>query len=463
VIENIIFEIFVISMVIAGSLVYFIGFVKTCFQYKIFGLSIIASFSHNPVLQGITGNYLGFGISIPTLIAITILLNSFPYSSTKHYPLILFKQSGVLIALLLIYVSVTTIFANDIVNSTKSTVSLFVIFLAGWLQFGKVSNLSDNPRAIILSICQGIGFSSFVTIMFMLIVVGPIAYLGLIGGLNSQLNILGFGVSRLQYAGFNATGVSIAAVFSIFWLHSLLNTKYFKESTVKKLIVLLLIVISLVVLFWSGSRGPIIAFSTTVIFLFFRVLISKRINVSKMVKVSMIAVAVIVLSISFLQDNFKRSRIKAHGNDLGVIEVFIQDRIAYNGQLAFEYISNAGFFGYGYGFLSAGGDVNKVNLESYPLKAYVELGFIGAFLHILVFLILSSHVIKADKIASKITNKNDYLPSSIIVFTWLNSIASFGFMLHVGANILLVGLMSSSLVYVFKTYNGSNIGTSNKL
>ena len=203
-------------------------------------------------------------------------------------------------------------------------------------------------------------------------------------------------------------------------------------------------------LLWSAARGPIAAVLVVGVWSILRLNHHQKVDV---VVLRVMSIFILLSILCFfvppvLGGIFFRGETMPDRFSFGVFyDLFVSSRLVYGGINRIDFLRPT-VFGLGYGYLSAGGTVNGIpNIESFPLRIWVELGVVGSLLYLIAFAAITLSVVKAEK---KITlcSKSRYLETKIFLLVWGNSIASFGFSLPTGTLLiyLLLGSISCSFL-----------------
>ena len=350
--------------------------------------------------------------------------------------------SGIFLVLALACTVLSGLGSLDILRTSKAVISLaFVIFL-GWFIFGKIYYVNqDKSRRIIILVSDVVGFFSVLNVALVIVFAGPYVLRGEVGGYESTISFLGMSVPRLQAEGFNATGVGIASGIAILWLYSVYQRNVYKP--INKVLTLVLIAISFLGLIWSASRGAIITFFSTCILLgMLRQLNYKNLTLYVIV-VTFLTGVLLYLFINELPGIMYRGLDVDTG--ISLIELFYSSRLKIIESSVYMLLEPT-LFGHGFGILSAGPSTNgHINIESFFFRIWVELGFVGSFVYIITFVLLTVYVIRADRYFFLRGEIGAFFPSSILLFTWINSPTSFGFSLPVGLLAIELAIATGSL------------------
>jgi hypothetical protein len=286
-----------------------------------------------------------------------------------------------------------------------------------------------------------VGFFSVLNVALVLVFAGPSVLSGEIGGYESIISFLGVSVPRLQTEGFNATGVGIASGIAILWLFTVYQRN--AHQPINKVLTLVLIAISFLGLIWSASRGAIVTLFFTWIILG---ILGQAYNKNKMiyfVGAAFLSGAVLYLLLKGLPGIMYRGLDADSG--IPLIDLFFSSRLDIfesDMYLLFE----PTLFGHGFGLLSADESINgRLNIESFFLRLWIELGLVGSFIYIITFVLLTVYVVKVDRYFFLRGELGAFFPSAILLFTWINSPTSFGFSLPVGGLAIQLAIATGSL------------------
>jgi O-antigen ligase len=260
------------------------------------------------------------------------------------------------------------------------------------------------------------------------------------GGANNQVDIWGISLSRLGVEGMNATGVSaIASIACLFSVRSIDSAK----SGILKAAATVSLCMCMIVLLWSGSRGALVSTAVVTTYIVITQL-AYRSSKRRWRLLDIFALICIAGVALHFQSSFYRVSAGSEFSQ-GVIETFIESRVPNEQQRA---ALQPTMFGVGYNALSADVERQLADIECYWLKAWAELGVVGSIVYSGAFLAGTIIVIYADWNAARRDSSLGFLPSSIVLFTWANSISSWGFIYPHGEMIIQLGIMSSSLAYI---------------
>jgi hypothetical protein len=347
---------------------------------------------------------------------------------------------------LLLLLAVTLLSATvsiDSMRSIKSIISLAFIIFIGWFVFGKIyqKNL-DQSREMLILVADVFGALSLLNVLMVIVLVGPDVIHQGTGDIGSTISFLGVKVRRLQAEGFNATGVGACAAMAILWLFSLFQRA--KHHYVAKALISVLAVVSLVGLIWSGSRGAIVAFFAT--WISARILgLTKRKMILPIIGTVILLGASLFLFLNYFEGILYRGY-SLHKRP-SLFDLFISNRLhelKKNRSFALE----PGLFGHGYGSSSS---IDKyhasINVESFFLRIYIELGTVGAIVYVITFMILTVLVVRSDRYYCLRGERGAFFPSAILIFVWMSSPTGFGFSLPVGVLAIQLALAAGARSY----------------
>lgn len=440
-----------ILLIFMGGSVFILALSRGAIQYQVLGFVLVACNWNAPNLQRLFAETLGFGVAIPGLITLVLMAILMLRGRVKSLPQCLLGAVGLLVSLLVPVTALSLFQSDSDIDVIKAIISLSLVILSGWFLFGKLASLSPNPRKVTMMLVNSLGVYSLILITSLIIFAGPFAYRQQIGGTESLLNIFGVVVSRLQLSGFNATGVGSTAAVGIFWGYWLLcRWKGFLAKSLSTVI----ITIFIVALIWSGSRGAMASFMLTAIALLTISMQWKSIKVKSLLRAFFIIVVIglVVALVSFvLFENLIRGGVGGGSDLMSVIELFLLQRVYNESNSGLSLLNNITLFGIGYGSLAMSSGSDNASFESFWLRIFIELGIVGSIVYSFVFLVLSSYVIAADRRARMFSNGWAFLPSSLVIFVWINGLTSWGFSIPNASLLLYVAIMSSAYV-TFLTY-----------
>jgi hypothetical protein len=411
-------------------------------------LVIVASVSalllmNNPCIASITES-LGFGVPIILMSLVTLCLFTAFRINPFYIPSHVVSISGVSLLLVLFSAIFSLYVSDDVIRSSKAVFSLLFIVFIGWFIFGKIyRKYANHSRRIIILMSDVVGFLSLLTVTLLMIFGGPATLGGEFGTDESRISIFGMTVQRLQSASFPATGLGIASGIAVLWLFSVYQRNI--NHQIIKYITIILMTLSFVGLIWSGSRGAIVAFFATW-------LVSKLVfydyNRKRILRKIIGVVALSGGAICFFKYIFPGILYRGGNVDapIPLSELFLSSRIDLFGPSVYL-LFKPSFFGHGFGLLSAGDTTTGfVNIESFFLRLYIELGIVGSIIYILTFALLTVYVFKVDRYYFLKGERGAMFPSAILFFTWMNTPTSFGFSLPVGMLAIQLGIASGSLL-----------------
>jgi hypothetical protein len=442
--------ILIIVFLISNILLPFAVFAKKKI-ISIYLIVVILFFNNNPIVVNFFYKTFAFGTPIFFIFYISLfLVILFPIDCRR-----ILKSSlnfrGVLLILCMILVGISLLNSINFIASLKSLIFLISTIFIGWFMFGNAARHWLDPRRLLISITDMYGFLNLCIVLISILLVGPMVMRGEVGGAESIFNLFGISTYRLQAERLNATGVGAASAISALWLFSVYQRV--PRSLVYKLLVTFLLFLSLIGLFWSASRGAIVSFFATLIasiFLFNKFRYSKD-YFKFLLSVFVFTTVIILIFINYFYDMMYRNIDKDEVNSL--FTVFLQSRIELYGPEIYSFLKPT-FFGIGYGVLATGNE--GINIESFPLKVYIELGIISGSIYIITFILISYCVVKVDRFYHKIGESGSFFPSSVFFFIWFNSISSWGFALPLGTLAIYLSIASVANFIVFYSPHRKN-------
>lgn len=345
-----------------------------------------------------------------------------------------------ILLLALILLSVTS--SLEPLRTIKSVISLAGIIFIGWFIFGNI--YKKNPtqsRELLILVADVFGALSLVSVLLVMMLAGPDVIRQGTADITSTISLLGIKVRRLQAEGFNATGVGASAAMAILWLLSLFQRA--KHRYLIKVLISIFVAISLVGLFWSGSRGAIIAFFTT----WFAVRIiglPKRKMLLNIISTFTLLGVSLFLFLNYFEGILYRGYQPDKRPEL--LELFVSGRL-YNLKKDMLLALEPSLFGRGYGSMSAKEFSLGVNVESFFVRIFVELGVVGSLVYVITFAILTVCVVRADRNSCLRGERGAFFPSAILLFVWISSPTGFGFSLPVGVLAIQLALAAGARSY----------------
>lgn len=443
-------ENFNIALFLTGILIFVYGFLAKQLRPKLAGFVFSAVNLNSPGTQNFIYDIFGFGFAIPGLILLVLMI--ILMRPGIYFPKQIFFNglSLFFIPVLISFVSLSTLKSTHQIESTKSILSLILVIAGGWFLISRLSfaTSSINPRFIINFILNYVGVSALILITSLLIIAGPQSLNRMIGGEESLINFFGVSVSRLQLSGFNATGVGATSAFGLFWAYWRLSST---KDGYTKTISLIMMLIFLLSLLWSGSRGALAAFVLTIAFFSFLRTDKNYFSLKRTFKFVSIILPMISIVGFFLFLNLERG--SGSGDSISIIQLYISGRISNEGPLLMDLLSSAGLFGHGYGSLAMGQGTDRLSVESFWPRVVIELGLLGSFFYTLFFLLCTMLTVKADRRYQKEIKEWAYLPTAFIMLIWFNSITSWGFS-SPNASLLIVMIVFSCSYYSLMRYPG---------
>lgn len=409
--------------------------------------SVVLLFIANiPFVTQFNQDYFGFGGSWAFFVLVLVfLLIKFPVGINK-IPSHLLDQRGLMLLISMILVLVSTLLSTDVVASLKAILNLIILVIIGWVIFGYIIKYFSDYRSIVVVITNAFGAINLVIVLSAIFFAGPMVLSQSTGDVQSKISIFGLSVYRLQAEGLNATGVGVSSAISLFWLYSILKKK--PIIFVSKSLIILFILISVVALLWAGSRGALIAFfATSMIGSIFLLLKNKR-KKKDVINAAFYSGVIIYFIFYGFYGIFFRGVDSVTTSSIA--DIFMESRINLYDDWIVAKLLTPTFFGHGYGILSTGGD--GINIESFFLRAFIELGIFGSISYIFTFFMLTVCVIKVDLYYYKLGDHSALFPSSIFIFTWANSISSWGFILPTGTLAIYLAIASTS-AYIWRKLN----------
>ena len=394
----------------------------------------------------------------PILFLILILISTFvlyPLNLSK-IPSHLLSKEGLLLLLCLIFIGVSVVVSIDRIASLKALLYFSIMFIYGWVIVGKIITKYDEPRNIMIKFADVFGILSVIFTILTLIIAGPVVHKYQYGGGESLINLFGITTHRLQARGLNAPIVGVSSAIAFFWLYAAFQR--FSKNFIRKFLLITLLLFSFFALLWSASRRAIIAFFATWVIIAFIDQKGKKMSISKYFRVIIIvAFAIYFFSFHFIGILYRGSGTNAINQSL--FSLFLDSRVNIHG----EDISNLlapTLLGQGYGVVPTIDDGGLI-LESFFLKMYVELGVIGGIMYLMTFIVLTLSVVKVDRFYAALGERGALFPSTIMIFTWMNSISSWGFSLPVGTLAIQLSIVSVAVYIWRKRINTFKINNEN--
>ena len=347
---------------------------------------------------------------------------------------------GVLLFLTLCYMLVISpIVSIDRVDTVRRSLSYLLVYALGWGAFGLIfSHRPELTRERVYTILYTGGMWSLVMLFALLLVAGPHAFRGEIGGLWSTITLGSITVSQLQAPGMNATGVAMSAASSVFLIIHL--WQMWSRSRLKRLILAAVLFVVTIVFLWSAGRTAMLAFAGTVILLLLLVTIVRRgkHRFTAVLFLLLLGLALIPLT-DILAGLFLR------GGASSLLDAFRISRL----DLALKGVSlyrSYLVWGTGPGVLLASYSAGDIIVESFFIRILIELGAVGGTIYLIAWLTLTYYVIKVDVHYMRLGYPATWLPSSFFIFIWVTSPASFGFSIFDGGLALNLAIAAAAAV-----------------
>jgi len=407
-----------------GLSIFLYGLASNKLKPKIAGFVFCAVNLNSPGLQSFFDNILGFGVAVPGLVLLCVMIILMRPGISFPRDIFFNKITLFLLPILISLVFLSALKSTQPVETIKNILSLILVITGGWFLISRlISPFSGiDPRYVMITVLHYVGVAAFILITSLIIIAGPLSFNRMIGGQESLINFFGLSLSRLQLDGFNATGVGATSAFGLFWAYWRFE---FAKYTSMKIISLILMLVFLISLLWSGSRGALAACILTVIFLNLLDINKNYSTLKKSIKFIFITLPIISIIGFFLFANLQRG--SAASDSISIIELFMFGRILNEGPLFMDLFFSAGLFGHGYGSLAMSQGTERLSVESYWPRVFIELGFLGSLLYTLFFLYFAVLIARSDRWYQKEAKGWPYLPTAFIMLIWANSITSWGF------------------------------------
>jgi hypothetical protein len=435
------------GILIVGLISVFVGLAFNARRVFFAGQAALASSMTAPFIQEYSLSMTGFGASIPIAGVVLTTLALWAIRSNGHLPGKLVGPYGICLLATNIVCFISASGAAEPMQVVKASVGLSIAVISGWILIGSIANTYSRPREITKCIVDGIGLVSVFTSCLAVVFLGPMCLEPGVGGANNQVLILGLQLPRLGMTGFNATGVSAAASFALTYL---ILSYPRMNGWILRIAAMLAGMACLAALIWSGSRGAIIALGITLIVV--RAMVwGAGVRTVLPRSYDLVCLASLAVLTVQLSTNFFRWDVSG-GHEQSVLETFLSSRVP---DAALGHLSTPSIFGLGYNSLSTLGLQDNSDIESYFIKAFVELGYLGSLVYCFAFIALSWPVLRCDYLASRRGDRLGFTPSAIVIFIYANSPSSWGFIFPSGNLFLFLGLMSSSLVALAQIRRGA--------
>jgi hypothetical protein len=323
-------------------------------------------------------------------------------------------------------------------STAKSTALFGLSMLGGWLCVGRIARAPGASRTTTVSVVDTFGVYAVSMTIIALMVLGPHCIDPGLGGSNNQVSIFSLRLSRLGTQGMNATGVSsLAGVGFIYLLLSLRRA----PSVFVSVLLFALLTVCFGALLWSGSRGALLA---TIAVLVTTELLSTSARTTRRASIARFLFVIMTCSVVglTLTENFWRTTSWTVSSET-LFDAFVLSRLNDNAPSL-----DWSFFGTGYNSLGGLNSLNAADIESYWLKAWVELGVVGSAAYTLAFALGTASVIAADRQAARQRDPSAGLATAIVMFVWANSVSSWGFIYPYGDMFICLALMSSSSAFL---------------
>ncbi len=400
---------------------------------------ILINANTSPVVA-ITSN-LGLGLGSAWFLlggVLLILTISYRLNPTR-YLLPRLGLPGVLLFITLCYMLlISPIVTIDRAETVRRSLSFLLVYTLGWGAFGGV--FAQRPqliRARVYTMLYTAGCWNILMLVALLVVVGPSAARGQIGGLVSVPLLVPISVSRLQVPGFlNATGVGMSAASS-----ALLVVHWWQArggSTITRLLLALVLVTVMVALIWSAGRTAILALvGTIVVVLLLAILAHRGRRRFRTAMLLLLCLLALVPLIDVLAGLFVR------GGESSLVEAFWQARLdlALEGVTAYR---SRLVWGAGTGVLLSSFTVGDIVVESLFFRVLIELGVIGGGLYLITWMALTYYVIRADLRSMRFEHRGSWLPSSSLIYVWMTSPAAFAFSIFDGGLVIQLAIAAAA-------------------
>lgn len=403
------------------------------------GAALVLANANWPSVSSVTRE-VGIGAGVLLISNVFVLLVLAFRLNPLKLPRSLVRGPGVLILASIYYIAVVSpLVSINPIASVRTSLSFTLVCLVGWYVFGKIFSLSPGlARMRVHTLIYVTAVNSLLIIVMLAIVMGPSARRLAIGGIESRISLGPVATSRLQAEGFNATGLAMLAAGVLFvilhWYQNSINQPF------KKTVLMLLGGLTVLLLLWTGGRSAIIAFGVTTVCL--GAMTSVR-NIRRAL-CNIVLLSIASMAIYLFKDHltgiFWRGDVKAELSK-SLVDLFLQSRI--EGAIsALEYYRENIVLGNGIGVLSR----SVFNVEAFFIRILIELGFVGGSIYVLTFLWLTYYVIKVDMHYLRQGEPGAWLPSSVFLFMWIISPASYGFSLFTGVLALQVAIAAGAVI-----------------
>jgi len=293
-------------------------------------------------------------------------------------------------------------------------------------------------RIRVLGLIYIVGINNLIILVAASILMGPSSWRLAIGGLESRIRFGSFVVSRLQAEGFNATGLGMLAAGALFVI-----VHWYQKSgrnVLRRILLGAMIGGTGVLLLWTGGRSAIFAFVGTSLCVVILVSIRNRKRAFCCIITTMMGLVCIYVLRDMFAGIFWRG-LTGVGPSKSLIDLFLESRIDASVS-ALKYYSGNILFGNGTGVLSRG----DINVESFFFRVLIEFGVVGGAVYTLTFLSLTHYVLKVDLYHLRLGEPGAWLPSSVFLFAWIISPASYGFSLFTGVLALQIAVAAGAVV-----------------
>jgi hypothetical protein len=384
-----------------------------------------------PLVQQAASDAVGFGLTLPLAALLIAALTAFVAWHHQPIPHALLGARGSILLTAFLTCLVSGVQAPDTVAFTKAVTTLALSLAGGWLLIGALATMYTSPRRLIRVMIDSIGLLAVCGSYFALIAIGPSC---LEGSGGNAISLFGLQFGRLGAPGMNPTGIASSAGLGLLYIAfsaGRIRTWWLRAAAATSLAA------CLVALMWSGGRGALAA----VLLVMIATWALQRRHVRSHRFPVLYDGAIVGLSLVcalHLQANSLRGQADVP-HSIDPIEVFVDSRVS---DEARQMIESPVLFGRGYNSLSPRRDSDHTDIESYWLKAWVELGTVGSAIYTLAFAILSFAVIKADCASARYGDSLGFVPTAFVMLTWANSVSSWGFILPYGDLMVYVGIMS---------------------